>query len=931
MKIFIILLLILFTSLTYSKNSNDTDQTFIINLKDWPADIAAKIKIIEPRIVNYGYDLSELNTLLKKLDQSFNFNRLKLMRMNASNELLLVGEISPQVKKINFIGLTDMNDTEALTLMGLNVGNILNENALKSGSEKLAQFYRDLGYRFAQVKYDVFSDSAIEKTLNFIVLKKEKTRLIDIQIEGLQALNIQKTIQKNLKKKFRLPTLNQETLNKISTELRKQLSFHGYYLTPVTSPQIIISADELSARLIFKLKSTPRYNIEIINSKRYEHTNLESDILKLDSYSSKDQNMSSELVERLKNFYLSQGYPHNNITTYEKEANNLTHLILNVDEGPYTEISDFKITGQYSRPEIFYKKKFFDLASTKVQNKMYVKDEIEQAVKNLLIYLQNDGFINAKLTRVFISTERENPGHGVLIIQLDEGAQVKIADIQYSGVSPKNEEQLRKIAKLEPHQSLSLSQLEITLTDINNFYQNAGYIEYKLLNENTDLVNYFDNNTKLNLKFEIQEGPRVEVQSILIDGNTKTKDKLILIELDFKVGDILTPIKIEESISRLQRTGHFNSVEITTLEKNTPIAQRTVVVNVIERDPGLTVLGVGFTDENKGTLHGYAGLAYRNFEGWGIGASFRSELNYNFASIKYLEQKHTFGFVFPYLFESRARFRTSATRSNTIADVRINKVSEANTAIFSLEQDFTSHVTGILSYTVSTYKDHGITNEDEIKFGYASESSVIGSIGPTLDIDYRDNLFNPTSGSFSRFSFEYAAESLGNNNVDDFYRLIGQTTHYFPFKDTDFVFVQSIRGGYVKNTDDRGEGVPFDKRGFSLGGRTTIRGFSSEEFFPKTTDIGANFKFNTSSNYELVKSEIRFPLSSKYDLAGAIFYDGGQVHIEGVELSDNWRDAAGFGIRYNTPVGPLNLEYAHKLNKKTEESDGAFHLSVGIF
>lgn len=893
--------------------------------------MAAKIIGLEPAIIKSSYNLSELNLLLKKLDQNFNFNKLKLIKSNSNNELLLVGEISPVVKKINFNGLSDLNDTEALSLMGLNAGNLLTETSLIAGVEKLTQFFRDLGYRFAQVKYEIISDSAIEKTLNFNVTKKEKTRLTDIKIQGLSSERIQKQIQKNLKQNFRLPTLNQETLNKVSNLLRKQLSQNGYYLTQVTSPQIIISADELSAKLVFKLKSSPRYSIEVTNSNRFEHTNLETNVLKLDSYSSKDLNMSTELIELLKNYYISQSYPHINVTSYEKEKNGINYLYLNVQEGPYTQISDFKISGLYSRSEDFYKKKFFELASLKVQNKMFIKDEIDQAAKNLLIYIQNDGFINAKFSRVFISTERENPGHGVVLIQLDEGEQVKINDIQYHGVSEKNKDLLKKLANLEPNQNLSLARLESTLTDINTFYQNAGYIEYQLLNDNTDLVTYHDNNTQLDLKFDIKEGPLVEVQSILIDGNTKTKDKLILIELDFKVGDILNPTKIEESISRLQRTGHFNSVEITTLEKNTNISQRTVVVKVVERDPGLTVLGVGFTDENKGTLHGYGGVAYRNFEGWGIGASFRSELNYNFASIKYLEQKHTFGFVFPYLFESRARFRASATRSNTIADVRINKVSEANTAIFSLEQDFTSHVTGIFSYNVSTYKDHGITIEDETKFGYASESLVIGSIGPTLDIDYRDNLFNPTKGSFSHFSFEYAADPMGNNNVDDFYRLTGQTTHYFPFKQSNFVFVQSIRGGYIKNIDSGGEGVPFDKRGFSLGGRTTIRGFSSEEFFPKTTDIGANYKLITSSNYELIKSELRFPLSAKYDVSGAVFYDGGQVHIEGIQLSDNWRDAAGIGIRYNTPVGPLNLEYAHKLNKKSGESDGAFHLSVGIF
>ena len=68
-----------------------------------------------------------------------------------------------------------------------------------------------------------------------------------------------------------------------------------------------------------------------------------------------------------------------------------------------------------------------------------------------------------------------------------------------------------------------------------------------------------------------------------------------------------------------------------------------------------------------------------------------------------------------------------------------------------------------------------------------------------------------------------------------------------------------------------------------------------------------------------------------WDLFGAVFYDGGQVLIDGFTFEDRWRDAVGIGIRYNTPVGPLNLEYAKKLDKKSYENAEAFHLSIGVF
>ena len=926
------LVVILFAATTFYSGFNyaATSAKYSINLKDWPSDIVSKIERIAPEVKRKDLEEPELNVFLKKLDESFNFNSLKLVKVDNSTDLILVGEISPEVK-ITFDGLSETTESEALNTMGLSLSNVLDEENLRAGSEKLILFYRELGYRFAEVKFNIKSEGTLVKNVIFTVNKRKQTQLRQIKVEGLEDPKLNDSIMRNLVRKYRRADLTQETLSKISTDLRYYLSWNGYHLNDVPSPQIQFAANELTANIIYKIVPNQRYKIEVTNTLQFTHDYIEEEVLKLNTYYSKDGNIGSELAEELKKFYTNEGYTHASILYYETKINDRIHLFLNVEEGPHTKIVDFTIVGQYSRPEKFYIQKFYELASAKVQDKFYIKEDIEIAAKNLLIYLQNEGFVNAKISRVLTSTDRDDLGRGSVSLQIEEGQQLKLTSIEFTGVSDKNKDGVDKSLGLSMGQNLSLAQLENSIASMRNYYLSQGYLEFRLINSAQDIITYSDNNSNAKLKFNVQEGPQVFIQSIDIEGNTRTLDKLILLELDFTNGETLTPAKIEESILRLQRTGYFNSVEIYTLEKESSIANRTVVVKVVERDPGLRVLGVGLTDENGGTLHGYGGIAYRNFWGRGVGLSLRTEANYNFARIKFLENRHTLGFVWPYIFDTRARFRTSATRSTTITDTRINKVSEANTAIFSVEQDFTSHFTGLFSYAVTTFFDHGIKPSDEIEYGYSSESLVIGSIGPAVELDYRDNLFNPTKGSFTRLAFELATEALGNNNVDDFYRATGQTTVYVPFKDSGVVFAQSLRAGYIKVVDDRGEGVPFDKRGFSLGGRTSIRGFESAEFFPTTAQIGASYRLLTASQYQLVKSEIRFPISTKYDIGGALFYDGGQVTIEGVNFDDNWRDAVGIGIRYNTPVGPLNLEFAKKLDKKSGESDGAFHLSVGVF
>ncbi len=920
--------LLLFSLLVLLGYGAPAAEVYQLNLADWPADVVANMQKEIPDLASTQLTEERLNQILKELDVKFRFNSLKLLTGTRPGELRLSGDISAQIETIDIDGADDLSDGEALLIMNLNLKTAIEEDAVRAGAEKLAQYYQELGFRFATVNFQYQNISTFKRKLILQVQTKKQTKISEVSIENMEAASAARLSQR-ITASFKNDVLNQDTLGKISIKLRQLLSEDGFYLNAVPAPQLLFSADELKARAVFRIDKRQRYSVEFQNAKQFSASYL-AEVLKLDSYFSADSNLGAELSEKLKLFYQSEGYPHIAVPYFERKEGDRILVTLNLEEGPFVRIRQIQFTGQLTRQSVYYEKKLAELSAIKMRGK-YVKEDIENAVKNLLVFLQNEGFVNARLGLVQVMTDRERPDQGIINVQIYEGDQVDIGDINFVGNLVYPSARLKKEMGLETVKKLNLKALEEATNRLKVFYANLGYIEFKLVNERTDLIQYVNKNTVAHLRFQMDEGPRVEVQSILIEGNQTTHEKVILTEIDFKPGEILTPAKLEESISRLQRTGHFSSVEILTLEAGTNIAARTVIIKVSERDPGVFTIGAGITNENRGTLHGYTGLAYRNIGGWGRGVSARIEGNYNYADVKFLESKLTVGFVEPYLFESRTRFRINLTRSTTIASYELRKVTELNSATYSLEQDFTSHITGIWDVVnVSTYIDRGISVQDQIDNNYPRETLIIVSTGPTLDLDYRNNLFNPTDGSFSRISMEYAFES-GSENVDPFFRATGQTTFYVPIEKSDFVFAQSFRGGYVKDVRSLGFGVPFDKKGFTLGGRTTIRGFDTDEFFPSKDILGPSFRLKSHATYGLVKSELRFPMVRSWDLFGAVFYDGGQVLIDGFSFSDQWRDAIGVGIRYNTPVGPVNLEYAKKLDKKPAEDAEAFHLSIGVF
>lgn len=913
------------------------------NFKDWPIDIIGPLIQKHPELLQKQFTSEEISTLLKQIHRELNFNQLKVVLKD--NELFLVGTLSSKVESIIFEGLKEVDDDEALEVLSIKTTEVQDENKLTAALDRLQTYYRNMGYRKAQLTSKIITKSTTKRDLLIQVNTGDKTEIAAVKIDGLPLAD-KNYIERDFTWHGKGDILSDANLKRVNRSLRRTLNDLGYYLVAVPSPQITFSADETKARLNFTLVAQPKYKIEITGQQfahkesqalSYSTNKLRNEVLILDEYFSTEVGFASDLAEKIRLFYLSEGYAYCEVPYYERKENSLNVITLNINEGPLVKISKLSVTGSLSRPEKYYIDKFKELSSANIQDDILIQADVEQAAKNLTTYLQNEGFVNAKLSRIQIGAHNKKSNKAIISLQIEEGPQAHIEKIEIKGNRFFSKEKIDEVLGLKVSQKLSLIELETAINNLKVFYADNGFIESKILSENKNLISYSEGLTEASLFIEIFEGPQVRAGSIIVEGNDMTHAKLILTELDFKVGELLTPAKLEESISRLQKTGHFSNIEIYTLESNTDVQERTVVVRVSERKPGVGTLGIGFTNENNLTLHGYAGLAYRNLGGWGRGASLRGEGKYNPDIIRFFEYKATAGYLEPYLFDTRVRFRGNYTSSREVSDLSVRKFTITNQTVLSVEQDFTSHITGIYEVlNVSNYVDQGITKQDEIDHNYRREDMVIVTTGPTIDIDYRDNILNPRNGHWSRLTLEFSPEILGNHNVDDFFRATGQATLYTPIWETKgLIWVNSYRVGYVKALNDFEFGVPFDKKGFILGGRSTIRGFESSEFFPRTeiyfNQLPTNYKINDSSAYQLIKSEFRFPLFKSENLTGAIFYDGGEVLVDNVTFTDRYRDAAGIGLRYNTPVGPLNLEYARKLDRKSYESEGAFHLSVGVF
>ncbi|MGH6928397.1 MAG: outer membrane protein assembly factor BamA, partial [Dongiaceae bacterium] len=181
-------------------------------------------------------------------------------------------------------------------------------------------------------------------------------------------------------------------------------------------------------------------------------------------------------------------------------------------------------------------------------------------------------------------------------------------------------------------------ELELTINRISDAVGDLGYAFVEVRPEAQK-----DTEKKIiAITYEIQEGPRVYVERIDINGNVRTLDEVIRREFRVVEGDAFNASKIRRTRQRIQNLGFFSAVDLQTVQGSSP--DRTIIeVNVEEQSTGELSFGAGFSTTD-GPL-GNVSLRERNLLGRGqdvrldfLISGARSQLNFSFTEPYFLDQ-----------------------------------------------------------------------------------------------------------------------------------------------------------------------------------------------------------------------------------------------------------------------------------------------------
>ncbi len=449
----------------------------------------------------------------------------------------------------------------------------------------------------------------------------------------------------------------------------------------------------------------------------------------------------------------------------------------------------------------------------------------------------------------------------------------------------------------------------------------------------------------VDLVFDVTEGPRVYVERIDIEGNTRTKDKVIRRELQLAEGDAFNAAAVRRSRARLNDLGYFNTVNITSAPGSS--SDKAVVTAVVdEKATGELSLGGGFSTDAGALVS--AGLREKNLVGTGIDASLSGVLAQRRSEVD-------FSMTDPYLFDRNlvGGFDIFHVENNNQS---ISSYNERRTGFaLRLGYEINEHLRQAVAYTLVDRNVYDVTSSASLYIQNQQGGSLLSQIGQTLTLDYRDSRTDPHSGFIVRYGLDLA----GLGGTEYFIRNKVDGTYYVPLErytgDSAWGVAVSASAGALTPLN-RQENL-IDR--FFLGG-DNLRGFQSGGAGPHSVpiaqggvvfgsdSIGGKFIYTQST-------ELRFPLpiSSDLGLSGRAFVDVGglsQVSSTSAQFARDFynnpipggisqkivgqydltpRVGAGVGVSWRTPFGLINIDLAQPVLKKSYDQTQFFRFGFG--
>lgn len=562
------------------------------------------------------------------------------------------------------------------------------------------------------------------------------------------------------------------------------------------------------------------------------------------------------------------------------------------------KLSSFEVNGNFN----FDDSEYLNWSQLRINQPIYngILDSVKSKIaRNILLqgyYFFN--FTNAELVVSNDSTKFD------IILETDEGYPVVINKIYLDGIDTTSGMNIIKQFEYLKGQVFNKQEIELNIEQLLTGFENSGYPFAKI--QITSVNVYQDSVNKENfadLYFNIISGEVNKIDRIEIQGNTSTKDYVIIRELRIGSGEPYMQNKIEEFPKRLNRLRFFEPISTPQFFINSK-KEGVLLIEVKEKNTNNFDGIIGYIppgkDESSGYVTGLVNISLRNLFGTGRAASIKwNKYNRNSQELdlRYLE---------PWLFSFPLNVNLGLYQR--IQDTTYVQRKIEGSLDYLATEDISAGVMFASETVVPTVRANPV---------FTVYNSSYVTTGANLKIDTRDDPYAPTEGILFINSYSFSIKTI-NGPVEYFTPSLITSVDLQRFASSFYIFYELFTRQIVAlglNAKElRGSSFE-DSDLYRLGGTNSLRGYREDQF------LGSRI-FWSNLEYRALLTRRSY---------GFIFFDTGyylrpEEPDRNIPKSEEFLYGFGLGLNLETALGVLRVSYA--LGEGDTFSDGKIHFGV---
>ena len=624
----------------------------------------------------------------------------------------------------------------------------------------------------------------------------------------------------------------------------------------------------------------------------YSRSKVKKDVKKLLSLYQRSGRLSTEVIPKV-----------------ETLKDNRVNLIFEINESDVVSVSRITFIGN----SVFSSRELRKVMKTKASSLLrffsssdnYDPDKLEYDKVLISNLYQNSGYPDFS----FKSTTAQlipNRNQFEIILTVDEGEQFSFGSVKIDSKLKKfNDKFLLNTLSVKSGNLYNAELINDDITSIKNSASTYGY-SFIQINSKED----FDNdNNEVNISYLIDEGPKVYINKIIINGNTRTTDKVIRRQLSITEGDSYSKHLVNLSKNKIQALQFFSKVNIIE-EKDEAFDKINLIIEVDEKNTGEATIGAGYSSSTKASLQ--LGITEQNFLGKGQQLKFQSRFGDEFTV-------YDISFAEPYLYGRDLYIKGdlySELQDSDSVNYETEKIGFGAALGFPISYD--KRITTKYSlFNDRTSADSDATNYEKLLAG----TTTVSSLGYSFTSDKRNSPYKPSSG------YKYVLnQDIAGIGGDSFF--IKSTIDYTFYKRINKSFIGSIKlnSGHLNGYNNKYAPI---SSFYNLGGNK-LRGFQSQRVGPKTGN-----SYTGGQYYYLLSTETNIDLPiENFDITSTLFLDFGSVwglddRFGSINDEHNLRSSVGLNFIWDSAVGPINFIFAEILEKQKTDAIDTFYFDIG--